>query len=88
VHLNGLAVWYRRRGLELFLGRVGLLEVATIAESFLLVGGHRVHLASGAVVGPDGLVRPRDPELAPLDVTDDPGLGRILAEALRLAGQG
>ncbi len=75
---------YRRRGLELFLDRVGLF-FARVEVPFLVVGEHRIHLASGAVVGPDGSVRPRDLALAPLDVTDDPGLGRILAEAVRLA---
>ena len=79
---------YRRRGLEIFLARVGLLDAVAVAEPFLVVGGHRIHLASGAVVGPDGAVRPRDLALAPLGVTDDPGLGRILAEALRLSGRG
>ena len=74
---------YRRRGLELFLARVGL-EALVVREPYLVVGAHRIHLASGAVVGPDGRVRPRDPALRPLAVTDDPGLGRILAEALRL----
>lgn len=77
---------YRRRGLELFLGRVGL-EAAVVRPPYLVVGAHRIHLASGAVVAPDGQVRPRDPELRPLGVTDDPGLGRILAEALRLRGE-
>ena len=75
---------YRRRGLELFLGWVGL-DLARVEVPFLVVGDHRIHLASGAVLAPDGTVRPRDLALAPLDVTDDPGLGRILAEALRLA---
>lgn len=75
---------YRRRGLELFLGRLGLLEDVRVREPYLLVGAHRIHLASGAVVAPDGRVRPRDPGLRPLGLTDDPGLGRILAEALRL----
>lgn len=75
---------YRRRGLELFLGRLGLLEDVRIREPYLLVGGHRIHLASGAVVAPDGHVRPRDLGRQPVALTDDPGLGRILAEALRL----
>lgn len=79
---------YRRRGLELFLGKVGLLEVARVREPWLEVAGHRIHLASGAVADPEGRVRPRDLALTPLGVTDDPGLGRILAEARRLAGVG
>lgn len=77
---------YRRRGLELFLARVGLDGDAVVREPYLEVGAHRIHLASGAVVDPAGVVRPRDLGLAPLPVTDDPGLGRILAEALRLRG--
>ena len=52
------------------------------------MAAHRIHLASGAVVDPAGAVRPRDLALAPLEVTDDPGLGRILAEALRLRDRG
>ncbi len=79
---------YRRRGLELFLARTGLEEVAAIREPYLVVASHRIHLASGAVVGPAGHVRPRDLALPPLPVSDDPGLGRILAEARRLAGLG
>lgn len=77
---------YRRRGLELFLARVGLADAARVAPPWLLVGDHGIHLASGAVRAPDGTIRPRDPDLAPLPVTDDPGLGRILAEAARIAG--
>ncbi len=76
---------YRRRGLELFLGRAGVLELTRVREPWLEVAGHRIHLASGAVVDPAGRVRPRDLGLAPLGLTDDPGLGRILAEAQRLA---
>lgn len=76
---------YRRRGLEIFLTRVGLDGVTRIDVPWLLVGGHAIHLASGAVRAPDGSVRPRDLGLAPLPVTDDPGLGRILAEAVRAA---
>ena len=76
---------YRRRGLELFLGRLGLLDAISVREPYLVVGAHRIHLASGAVVAPGGRVRARDLGLPPLPVTDDPGLGRILAEALRLA---
>ncbi|WP_354700856.1 hypothetical protein DSM112329_01148 [Paraconexibacter sp. AEG42_29] len=75
---------YRRRGLEIFLARVGVGDAATIAEPWLVVGGHGIHLASGAVRAPDGTVRPRDLAVVPLPVTDDPGLGRILAEAVRL----
>lgn len=77
---------YRRRGLELFLGRLGLGRL-TVEEPFLVAGRHRIHLASGAVVGPDGTVRPRDLALEPLELTVDPGLGRILAEAVRLAAE-
>jgi len=73
---------YRRRGIEVFLARVGLDDV-TVQEPYLVRRGWRVHLASGAVVDPAGAVPPRDAALAPLDVTDDPGLGRILAELLR-----
>jgi hypothetical protein len=78
---------YRRRGLEVFLARYGLGE-ETVEIPYLRVAGHRIHLASGAVVAPAGTVRPRDPALAPLPDVEDPGLGRILAEALRLAGRG
>lgn len=77
--------WYRRRGLEIFLERIGLTDAVTIREPYLEAGESRIHLASGAVVAPDGQVRPRDLALEPLDVTDDPGLGRILAEARRLS---
>jgi hypothetical protein len=73
---------YRRRGIEIFLARVGLDDVR-VEEPYLVRGGWRVHLASGAVVDPSGSVRPRDLTLAPTNVTDDPGLGRILAELLR-----
>lgn len=76
---------FRLRGLELLLDRAGLTGVARPAPPYLEVAGHRIHLASGAVRAPDGTLRPRDPDLAPLDVTEDPGLGRILAEARRLA---
>lgn len=76
---------YRRRGIEILLARAGLDGRATVDGAHLAVGGHRIHLGSGAVVAPDGAVRPRDAALAPLPLTDDPGLGRILAEALRLA---
>lgn len=79
---------YRRRGLEIFLGRFGLLDATRIDVPWLLVGGWAIHLASGAVHAPDGAVRPRDLALAPLDGVEDPGLGRILAEALRLATPG
>lgn len=77
---------YRRRGLEILLRRIGL-EALPIDVPYLVVAGHRIHLASGAVVAPDGHVRPRDAALAPLGGIEDPGLGRILAEALRLAGR-
>lgn len=77
---------FRLRGLELWVQRAGLTEVARIAPPYLEVAGHRIHLASGAVTAPDGRRRPRDAALEPLPVTDDPGLGRILAEARRLAG--
>ncbi|MTD46642.1 hypothetical protein GKE82_20695 [Conexibacter sp. W3-3-2] len=76
---------YRRRGLEILLRRVGLEGRAQVADRHLLVAGYRVHLGSGAVRAPDGRLRPRDADLAPLAVTDDPGLGRILAQAVRLA---
>lgn len=74
---------YRRRGIEILLGQAGLDGHATVDGAHLVVGGHRIHLGSGAVVAPDGTVRPRDPALAPLPLTDDPGLGRILAQARR-----
>lgn len=76
---------YRRRGIEIYLARAGLDGRATVDGAHLAVRGHRIHLGSGAVVAPDGTVRPRDAALAPLPLTDDPGLGRILAEARRLA---
>ena len=75
---------YRRRGLEVFLARYGL-SLLPIEVPYLVVGGHRIHLASGAVLDRDGRRRPRDPALAPLPGIADPGLGRILAEALRLS---
>ena len=78
---------YRRRGLEILLRRVGL-EALLVDGAYLVAGAYRIHLASGAVVGPAGGVRPRDIGLAPLADVEDPGLGRILAEALRLSGAG
>lgn len=75
---------YRRRGLEIWLERVGLTGDVRVQEPWMVVAGHGIHLASGAVRAPDGTLRERDPGLAPLTLTGDPGLGRILAEALRL----
>lgn len=59
---------------------------ATLDPPWLLAGDHAIHLASGAVRHPDGRLEPRDGALAPLEGIDDPGLGRVLAEARRRAG--
>ena len=75
---------YRRRGLEILLARHALLDRTTVEPPHLVAAGHRIHLASGAVLAPDGALRPRDATLTPLPDIEDPGLGRILAEALRL----
>jgi hypothetical protein len=56
---------------------------AALDPPWLRAGAWALHLASGARRGPDGRLVPRDAALEPLPGVDDPGLGRLLAEARR-----